>query len=213
MAVITIWSDLHCPWSYVAAVRLHHMRNRMAADDVLFDFRAWPHELAFERGLDGRRLAAEMVAAAQLEPTAFSAYQARAWPTTSLPGFEAQKWAYGIGPEAGERFDLALRRAFFLHGHNLGLRHELLQVAENEGLKSESLAEALDDGRFRRQVMEDFVDAGGGEVSDTPYVVLPDGSGHLNPGVSLRWVRDLPIVDADHPAVFEELIQVAAVDL
>ena len=117
-----------------------------------------------------------MVAAAQLETSAFSAYDNPAWPTTFLPAFEAQKWGYAMGQDIGERFDLALRKAFFLHSHNLSMRDELLRVAETEQLSSDQLAAALDDGRFRSSVMDDFREALDLGIEGSPQVQIPDGS-------------------------------------
>ncbi len=211
MAVITMWSDLHCPWAYVAALRLHRMRDGLGADGVLFDLRAWPLELVNQGPTPEHQLRAEAVAAAQLEPTAFSAYDSSSWPTTYLPAFEAQKWGASLGPEIGEAFDLALRRAFFLHSRDLSLRHELTAIADSEGLDGRKLGDALDDGRYRAAVMADFAEGQELALVGSPQVFLPDGTTHHNPGISLRWVRGIPIVESDHPSVYEELIQVAAV--
>ncbi len=210
--MITIWSDLRCPWAYVAVIRLHRMRDHLRADRVEFEHRAYPLELADRSRLDGRRMTGEIVALAQLEPTAFSSYPNESWPTTYLPAFEAQKWGFSLGQDIGERFDLALRRAFFLHGHNLSLRHEILAVADAEGLGSDQLAAALDDGRFRKAVMADYVEATDLAIEGSPQVVLPDGTTHLNPGIGYRVSRGIPIIESDHPSVYEELIQVAAIE-
>jgi len=212
MAVLRIWSDLRCPWAYVAMIRLHRMRDHLSADEVLFEQRAYPLELV-EDGLRPEYQArAEIVTAAQLEPTGFSLYESPTWPTSYLLAFEAQKWGYELGQEVGERFDLALRRAFFLHGHDLSLRNELLAVAETEYLSSSQLSEALNDGRFRKAVITDFEEAVDQEIEGSPQVVLSDGSTHVNPGTTVRWERGIPVLEADHPSVYEELIQVSAVE-
>ena len=212
MAVLRIWSDLRCPWAYIATIRLHRMRDHLSADEVTFDHRAYPLEFTEEGALPEQRAKAEMVAAAQLESSAFSAYDNPAWPTTFLPAFEAQKWGYAMGQDIGERFDLALRKAFFLHSHNLSMRDELLRVAETEQLSSDQLAAALDDGRFRSSVMDDFREALDLGIEGSPQVQIPDGAIHFNPGVTIRWERGIPLIEADHPSVYEELIQVSAVE-
>lgn len=210
MAILRIWSDLRCPWSYVATIRLHRMRDHLSADAVEFEHRAYPLELT-ESGLMAEDQArAEIVAAAQLESSAFSAYGSATWPTSYLMAFEAQKWGYSLGQDVGERFDLALRRAFFLHGHNLSMRAEVLAVADTEQLSSDMLAAALDDGRFRAEVMADYAEAQDLGVEGSPQVFLPDGASHFNPGTAFRWERGLPIIESDHPSVYEELIQVGA---
>jgi len=212
MAIITIWSDLHCPWSYVCALRLHRMRDQLGADRVDLDFRAWPLELVNRQGVPERTVRNEVAVLTQIESTAFSDYDNDAWPTTYLPAFEAQKWGYSLGQEVGESFDLALRRAFFLHSRNLSLRHELLEVANVEGLEADQLAAALDDGRFRKQVMADWEESKGLAIEGSPQLILPDGSGCHNPGITKRWVRGLPVIDEDHPSVYEDLIQRAVTE-
>ena len=212
MAVLRIWSDLRCPWAYVAMVRLHRMRDHLSADEVAFEQRSFPLELT-ENGLQSEQNArTEVVIASQIESSIFSAYENPTWPTTYLTAFEAQKWGYSLGPNIGERFDLALRRAFFLHGHNLSMRNEILAVAGTEQLSVDQLAEALDDGRFRKSVMADFTEAVEIGIEGSPVVVLSDGTSHHNPGVTVRWERGIPILEADHPSVYEELIQVSAVE-
>ncbi len=212
MAVLRIWSDLRCPWAYIATIRLHRMRDHLSADEVLFEHKAFPLELT-EEGLRSEPSArAEMVAASRLESSAFSLYQRHDWPTSYLLAFEAQKWGYSLGQDIGERFDLALRRALFLHGHNLTLREEILGVAANEQLSSEQLAAALDDGRFRKSVIGDFEEGRSLDVEGSPHVYLPDGENHYNPGITVRWERGLPIIEADHPSVYEDIIQIGAVE-
>ncbi|MDH5373127.1 MAG: DsbA family protein [Acidimicrobiia bacterium] len=212
MAVLRIWSDLRCPWAYIATVRLHRMRDHLSAEEVIFEHRAYPLELT-EGGLLSENAArAEMVAAAQLESSLFSLYDGTTWPTSYLMAFEAQKWGYALGQDLGERFDLALRRAFFLHGHNLSMRDVLLAVAETEQLSAEQLAAVLDDGRFRQAVMDDYQEAVSIGIEGSPQVLVPDGESHHNPGVSFRWARGLPIIEADHPSVYEDLIQLGAVE-
>jgi predicted DsbA family dithiol-disulfide isomerase len=213
MAVLTIWSDLRCPWAYVAAIRLRRMRDHMNADEVLFDFRAYPFELT-EDGVPAERdTRNEIAVAAQLEHAAFSAYSGATWPHSYLAAFEAQKWGYALGQDVGEGFDLALRRGFFLHGHDISLRRELLEIAENEQLPVERLSKALDEGTYRSAVIADAAEANRLELEGSPQIYLPDGATHHNPGTTLRWVRGLPIVESDHPSVYEELIQVSAVEM
>jgi predicted DsbA family dithiol-disulfide isomerase len=210
--MITIWSDIHCPWAYVALLRLHRMRDYLGADRLVFDLRSYPRELAGGEKIKAETTQLEVVALAQLEPTAFSALPDRAWPTSNLPAWEAQKWGFSMGQETGESFDLALRRAVFLHGHNLSVRSELLAVAETEGLVADQLGVALDDGRFRKAVSADLDDALSQAVVGSPHIVLPDGTAHHNPGITYRVERGIPIIISDHPSVYEELIQVGTVE-
>lgn len=210
--MITIWSDIHCPWAYVAILRLHRMRDHLGADHLVFNLRSFPKELGEGPPTDAGRAQREVVTLAQLEPTAFSALPAAAWPDTSLPALEAQKWGFSLGQETGEAFDLALRRAVFLHGHNLSRRSDLLAVADTEGLMAAQLGAALDDGRYRRAVVDDFHEALSQGIDTSPHFVLPDGTAHQNPGITYRDERGIPIIVSDHPSVYEELIQVASIE-
>lgn len=204
MAVITVWSDLFCPWAYVAGLRLRRIREELGPDRVAFDFRAWPLDVAF-RPTDPSRRRAETVALAQHEPGAFTLYEG-AWPQSSVLAWEAQKWAYTLGQDLGERFDLALRRAFFLHTRNLAYRQEILGVAESEGLDADDLARALDSGVYRVAVAEDVAAGRAVPVGGSPTVVLPDGSTYLNPGFTVNRVRDIPIITADHAGAYRVLV-------
>ena len=210
--MITIWSDIHCPWAYVAIVRMHRMRAHLGAERLIFDLRSYPRELIDPDSINGAKTQREVVALAQLEPTAFSALPDTAWPTTNLPALEAQKWGLSLGQEIGESFDLALRRAVFLHGHNLSVRGELLALAETEGLSADRLAAALDDGRFRKAVAADVDEARAQGVEGSPVFVLPNGTSHLNPGITYRLERGIPVIASDHPSVYEELVQFATVE-
>ena len=210
--MITIWSDIHCPWAYVAILRVHRMRAHLGAESLIFDLRSYPRELADPDPISAAGVQREAVALAQLEPTAFSALPDTAWPTTNLPALEAQKWGLSLGQEIGESFDLALRRAVFLHGHNLGLRRELLAVAEIEGLPTDALGSALDDGRFRKAVVADLNEARALGIEGSPVFVLPDGTSHFNPGITYRQERGIPVIASDHPSVYEDLVQVATVE-
>jgi predicted DsbA family dithiol-disulfide isomerase len=212
MSTITIWADMGCPWSYVAALRLHAIRDHLDAERVELDFRALPLEILESEAPSPARRRYEMAALAQREHAAFSAYQQRMWPTTLLPAFEAQKWGYSLGQHVGEQFDLALRRGLFLHFHNVSMRHELLAIAESERLDPSALATALDEGRFRKAVTADLDAAREAHITETPTIVLADGEIHTNPGMTVQWVRGLPIVVSDHPSVYEEIIRTAALD-
>lgn len=210
--MLTIWSDLLDPWAYVAVLRLHRARDRLGATDLDFELRAWPAELTGDGPPSGSQVRSDVGALAQLESAAFSAYEGGAWPRSSVLAFEAQKWAFGLGQDLGERFDLALRRALFMHSHDLARRSDVLAVAATEGLDAADLAAALDDGRHRAAITADVATGVGEDLEGAPLVVLPDGAAHLNPGISYRRVRGLAIVDSDHPSVYEEIIRVAAID-
>jgi predicted DsbA family dithiol-disulfide isomerase len=211
MNTITIWADIGCPWSYVACLRLHRMRDHLEVPDVAFEFRARPLELSDEGPQTPSEVKAAVIALAQVEHTAFTAYKGERFPTTLLPASEAQKWGYSMGQEVGEGFDLALRRAMFLHSHDLSQRTHLLEVAGREGLDAASLAKSLDGGLFRAAVMEDHEASRSLATEGTPVVVLPDGTEHGNPGMTVEWIRGIPVITADHHSVYDDILRTAEI--
>ncbi|HZJ48338.1 MAG TPA: hypothetical protein VFD97_04795, partial [Acidimicrobiia bacterium] len=92
MAVISVWSDILCPWGYVAGLRLRKVRDELGADSVSLDFKAWPLDLT-HHAPDANRRRAEIVALAQHEPSAFTLYEGP-FPVSSVLASEAQKWGY-----------------------------------------------------------------------------------------------------------------------
>ena len=212
MGTITIWSDLTCPWAYVAGLRLRAARDQARAERVTFDFRAFPAELTDGKVHDEATVRNQVAVLAQLEQRAFSSYEGATWPASSLLGWEAQKWGYSLGQETGTDFDLALRRAFFLHSHDLSSRRELVGIATQEGLDATSLAAALDSGVHRSEVMADWAAAVQAGVVGSPQLDLPDAESQFNPGITHEVVRGIPIIHADHPSVYEEMIRIAAFD-
>ena len=46
--MLTVFSDLHCPWAYVFSIRLRRTRAGIGRPPVAW--RCWPLELVNERG-------------------------------------------------------------------------------------------------------------------------------------------------------------------
>lgn len=207
MAAITVWSDMFCPWGYVAGLRLRRIRDELGVD-VAFDFRTWPLDVAF-KPQQASRVKAEIVALAQHEPNAFTLYEGDL-PTSSVLASEAQKWGYSYGDDVGESFDLAIRRALFLHSRNMGLLSEILAVARTEGLDSLALADALSTGAYRVAVNADIEEGKELPVEGSPTLVLPDGAVVANPGFDVNRIREIPVIVGDHPSEIADLVQRAA---
>lgn len=211
-ATIVVWSDLACPWAHVAVHRLHRARRALDLDGVVrFDHRPFVLEIANSRPTPKRVLDAEIPVAGALEPGAgWEVWQddPSRWPVTTLLPLEAVQAAKEQGSGAAEELDRALRVAFFGHSRCISLRSVVLDV--------DRLRVALDDGRARRLVLDHHhaATAPGSGVSGSPHLFLPDGGDAHNPGVELRWEgehgRGFPVVVADDPAVYTELLQRAA---
>lgn len=216
---IVVFSDIACPWASVAVERLHAARARLGLDGAVeFDHRAFPLELVNGRPTPKRVLDAEIPVAGALVPDAgWQMWQRPTWewPVTTLLALEAVQAAKEQSLAASAALDLALRRAMYAESRCVSLRSVVLQVAEScEPVDAARLAEALDDGRARRAVIDDFERSGGDDVRGSPHLFLPDGGEAHNPGITMHWQgpagRGFPVVDADRCSVYDELLTRAA---
>lgn len=216
---IAIWSDPTCPWSHVAVWRLWDARRRLGLEErVRFDHRAFPLELFNNEPTPYPMISAQAGVCASLAPRAgWKAWQApmSEWPVTTLLPMEAVQAAKEQSLAASEELDRALRVAFFAESRCISLRHVILEVASGcDGVEVAALADALDSGRARRQVIDDWLAATREGVRGSPHLFLPDGTDAHNPGVTIHWEEDdgigFPVVDADEPAIYEELLHRAA---
>lgn len=76
------------------------------------------------------------------------------------------------------------------------------------------LAAALEDGRARSLVIDDFHLAQAAGVVCSPHLYLPDGTNHPNPGIEVAWIGDygegFPKVSSDDPGIYETILRQAA---
>ncbi len=218
---IAVWSDIGCPWAHAAVWRLHDARRRLDLTDVVhFEHRVFPLELFNSRPTPRQELDAEWPVIAALAPRAgWRAWSgpADAWPVTMLPPMEAVQAAREQSVAAAEELDRGLRRAFWGESRCISLRHVILEVAnECESVDVAALAEALDSGRARQRIFDDWEIARGDEVSGSPHLFLPDGHNVPNPGVEMRWEGDdgqgggFPVIVVDDPTVYDDLLRRAA---
>jgi predicted DsbA family dithiol-disulfide isomerase len=132
---IEIWSDLHCPWAFIAVHRLRQARERRGLDVVLVP-RAWPLEWVNGHGTPRDIVTTETAALASHEPELFSAFTGDSWPSTFLPAFElvaAARRAHDV--RAAEDVDYALRLAFFRDGVDVLAKAGVVAVAQPGGRK------------------------------------------------------------------------------
>lgn len=218
---IAVWSDLSCPWSHVVVWRLHDARRRLGLDGHLaFDHHAFPLELFNNEPTPRPQREAEGRTAAELAPRAgWQAWSApdHAWPVTMLPPMEAVQAAKMQSLAASEELDRGLRRAFWGESRCISLRHVILEVAnECESLDVATLAEALDDGRARRALIDDWATARGDRVRGSAHLFAPDGENAQNPGITVGWREDdgpaggVATVEADDPAGIDRFLLAAA---
>ena len=191
--MLTVFSDLHCPWAYVFSIRLRRARAAVGQPPVAW--RSWPLELVNQRGTPWDTLSQEIPVLTQLEPDHFAPPRRDTWPSTVQPAMEALKVAGELGgPAAADRFDDAARRAFFLDRRDLSLRSTLAEIATEAGLEQPRFLDAFDGGGHRRAVVTDWEEGRRRGVQGSPHVFLPDGTASFNPGIGkIDWVRGIPV--------------------
>ena len=191
--MLTVFSDLHCPWAYVFSIRLRRARAAVGQPPVAW--RCWPLELVNDRGTPWATLSQEIPVLTQLEPDHFSPPKRETWPSTFLPAMEALKVAGELGgPEAADRFDQTARRAFFLDRRDLSIRPTLADIAAEAGLDRQRFLDAFDGGGLRRDVIADWEEGRRRGVQGSPHAFLPDGTAVFNPGIGkVDWIRGIPV--------------------
>lgn len=213
---IQVWSDLSCPWSHVVVWRLWDARKRLDLEDrVRFDHHAFPLELFNNEPTPKAERDSEWPVASELAPRAgwqpWAAPDAT-WPVTTLPPMEAVQAAKAQSLAASEELDRGLRRAFWAESRCISLRHVILEVAaETESVDVAALAEALDDGRARRRLLDDWATARTDAVRGSAHLFAPDGTNDQNPGITVGWSEaDGYTVDADDPSAIDAFVASAA---
>lgn len=85
---------------------------------------------------------------------------------------EAAEFARDAGPEAFDRFHIALFREYFEHDRNIGDLDVLVAIAEEEGLDGAALREALTDRRYLSRVDEGIQWAVEHGLTSTPAFIF-----------------------------------------
>ncbi|HEX7172893.1 MAG TPA: DsbA family protein [Candidatus Limnocylindria bacterium] len=217
---VAVWSDLSCPWSHVVVWRLWDARRRLGLEDrVRFDHHAFPLELFNNEPTPRASREAEWPVAATLAPRAgWQAWAApeHEWPVTMLPPLEAVQAAKLQSLAAAEELDRGLRRAFWAESRCISLRHVILEVAgQADTVDAPELARALDDGRARRALLDDWAVAQTDEVRGSAHLFAPDGTNGQNPGITIGWADDgtdsgAYRIETDEPGAIEVLVSRAA---
>lgn len=217
---IVVFSDIGCPWAHVAVWRLHDARRRLGLDGIIaFDHRVFPLELFNSQPTPKDELAVEFDACAGLAPRAgWQPWNAPewSWPATMLPPMEAVQAAKEQGLAASEQLDRGLRRAFWGESRCVSLRHVILEVAaECDAVEIEALASAIDSGRARHAIFEQYEVAKTDAVDGSPHLFLADGTNLQNPGIEATWEEGgdgfwRPTIVRDDPNIYDDLLRRAA---
>jgi predicted DsbA family dithiol-disulfide isomerase len=215
---IAVFSDLTCPFAHIAIHRLFVARERLdAAHDVRIDHHAFPIELLNRAPGTRHGSDSEVPVLGPLEPDAgWQIWQGPDYhyPSTILLAFEAVQAVKAQSLEVSERFDRAVRRAFWAESRPIHLHDELLSIAATvDGVEVAALDDALRTGTYRSAVFDDLDTVRSGAVRMSPHLFLPDGTDITNPGIEVHWqgewAKGFPVVDGDDPSIVEALVAAA----
>ncbi|MFF7181564.1 DsbA family protein [Streptomyces sp. NPDC008121] len=196
-SVVTVWSDIGCPW---ASLALNTLRTAAAdrGQDLLIDHRAFPLELFNRQPTPKHIVDAEVVMLGAHRPElGWRLWNAPAWeyPSSILPALEAVQAAKA--PEAGglrgsDQLDAGLRRAFYTEHRCISLHSVILDIAEEcPDVDATALEKALSEGAGRREVYAQWHEARGPRIQGSPHFFAPGGYAEHNPGATYVFTGDL----------------------
>lgn len=212
---IVMFSDLTCPFAHVALHRLFEARTRLGLDDtVRIDHHVFPIELLNNTPGTRHGSDSEIPVLGAIEPDAgWQTWQAPDYhyPNTVLLSFEAVQAVKSQSIALSERFDRALRHAFWAQSRPIHLHHELHAIAATiEGLDLEQLDHELRHGTHRHRIFDDLDIVRSGTVAMSPHLFLPDGTNVANPGITVHWqgpwAAGFPVIDHDDLTIHETLL-------
>jgi predicted DsbA family dithiol-disulfide isomerase len=215
--VVTVYSDIVCPWAHIALHRLRDALARCGADDtVVIEHRAFPLEVldgrptprdAFDRAVEVGRSVAP---GAGWEP-----WDGPEWsfPTSSILALEAVQAAAAQDPSMADPVDHAMRTAFWVHHKCIATMPVVLEVLETtSGIDFDEAAAELWSGRPRATIRHHTDTAATAAVTASPYVVVRglDGArSWTNPGITTDGPPDRFAIADDEPAAYDDIVEYA----
>lgn len=195
--VITVWSDIACPWATLALHTLHHVAAERGVSPTI-DHRVFPLEL-LNREPGSRPEHDEEIATITAVRTdlGWSPWEADDWtfPATTVPALAAVQAAKQQSLEAADALDSALRRAFFVGQQCISLITVIEDIADDcAEVDVDALLETLRSGAGLEAVFADLEIARAGQIQGSPHVWTSDGPFAANPGV--EDVADFSAYDA-----------------
>ena len=184
--VVTLWSDVSCPWATLALRTLHDAAAERGVS-LRVDHRCFPLELLNSEPTPkpGHDEEVEQITAVRpdLGWTAWNAPDST-FPVTTLPAMQAVQAAKQQSLEAADQLDSAMRRAFFAEHRCISIHPVIEQVARScAGVDADALMVALRAGAGVAQVYADLEVARSGEIKGSPHFWTASGSFAANPGV------------------------------
>jgi predicted DsbA family dithiol-disulfide isomerase len=198
--VVTVWSDIGCPWASLALHTLE-LTAKDRAIDLVIDHRAFPLELFNRSPTPKELLEAELIAiAGHLPHLGWQLWNAStsSYPVTMLPALEAVQAAKDPrvgGLRASQQLDTALRHAFYVESRCISIHPVILDIAATcHHVDHAALADALARGDGRSQVYRQWHTAQGARVEGSPHLFASDDryAAH-NPGATYHWTARPPL--------------------
>lgn len=191
--VITVWSDIGCPWATLALHTLHAVADERG-QRILVDHRAFPLELFNRQPTPKFIVDAETVILTARRPElGWRLWHGREseYPVTTLPALEAVQAAKAPavgGLAASDELDTALRKAFYVDSKCISIHSVILDIAgECRSVDAKALGEALAVGSGRAEVYEQWRTAEGPGIQGSPHLFTPGGYAAHNPGTTVEW--------------------------
>jgi predicted DsbA family dithiol-disulfide isomerase len=215
--VITIYSDVVCPWAHLALYRLRDALDRNGATGTVpIEHRAFPLEVldgrptpreAFDRAVDmGRSIAPD---------AGWEHWDAPEWafPPSSLLALEAVQAAASQNPAHADLVDHATRLAFWVRHECIAAMPVVLEILRRtDGVDFDGAAAEFWSGRPRATIRHHVDAAATAAVPASPHLVvrgLDDARSWTNPGITTNGPAERFDIAADEPAVFDDIVEYA----
>lgn len=197
--IVTVWSDLGCPWATLALNTLHTAAAERGIQLVV-DHRVFPLELFNSMPTPKDIVDAEIVTIAgarkELGWHLWSS-PAHTYPVTMLPPMEAVQAAKdpAVGGLVGsDQLDRALRHAFYAESRCISMPSVILEIARTcPNVDADTLAERIATGTGRAHLYRDWELAKGPDIQGSPHLFTATGYAAHNPGAHYHWTNRPPL--------------------
>jgi predicted DsbA family dithiol-disulfide isomerase len=196
--VVTVWSDLGCPWGTLALVSLRRAIEKADAP-VRIDHRVFPLEFFNKIPTPKPIIDAEIVTISGLLPDLgwrlWGAPES-SYPVTMLPAMAAVQAAKAEavgGLHASDQLDAALRHAYYAESRCVSVPSVILKVAETcPAVDLNALAHEIAAGAGVADIYAQFETARGDRVQGSPQLLTAGGFDAHNPGATYSWTAPPP---------------------
>lgn len=214
--VLTVWSDIGCPWASLALQTLRRAISERNAT-VSINHRAFPLELFNSEPTPQHIVDPEIVAIASLLPDLrWSCWAAptSTYPVTTIPAMaavQAAKHPEVGGLRASDQLDAALRKAFYVDHKCISIPSVILDTAKTcPDVDHLRLGKRLAAGDGITEIYNDFELARSTPIQGSPVIETPNGARLHNPGATYHWTgkppTGFPRLENYAPQWAEELI-------